>query len=204
MGNDQPLCKANDLDEIIEAFNPELHDSFIGYTQKKSLYKYLAAAGISINKFHRTLKKMDFINDKWIRHNCLFVVKWGNMDNRFIEVISFYNQHRVQSKLMNFILVLLKIVSEYYGVRREFISALLMGSLFGIGKYFNNFHSTWVRGFVSNKLHNQNISEQARKLVAHRVCIFDKGSARSVIDVDDPKDLDPIQKLLLLEKAKLE
>jgi CMP-N-acetylneuraminic acid synthetase len=202
MANDQPLCKAADLDEMIEAYNQELYDSLIGYTKKEDLNEYLAPAGVSINEFHRTLQINDFIDGEWMRHNCLFILKWGKMDKRLVEVISFYNQHRVQSKAINFILVFLKIISEYYGIGREIIRVLLMGCIFGVGKYFRNFHNSWIREFVARSLNNKKISECTKKLVEHRVSIFYKGSATSVIDIDEPKDIDPVQQLLLFEERR--
>lgn len=202
MANDQPLCKATDLDEMIEAYNQELYDSLIGYTKKEALNEYLASAGVSINEFHRTLRINDFINGEWMRHNCLFTLKWGKMDKRLVEVISFYNQHRVQSKAINFILVLLKIISEYYGMGREIIRVLLIACFFGVGKYFRNFHNSWIREFVARNLNNQNISECTKKLGEHRISIFDKGSARAVIDIDEPRDTNLAQQLLLFEERR--
>jgi len=200
MANDQPLSKATDLDHMIEAYNQELNDSLVGYTGKEVLYEYLARRRVSINDFHRTLRKNDFINGGWMRHNCLFILKWGKMDQRLMEVISFYNQHRVQSKVINFILILLKLVSEYYGMGDKIIRALLMACLFGIGKYFKNFHNSWIRDFVASNLNNKKISECTRNLVKNRISVLDNGSARPVIDIDQPKDVGPIQRLLFLEK----
>ncbi len=202
MANDQPLCKATDLDKMIEAYNQELYDSLIGYTKKEALNEYLAPAGVSINEFHRTLQINDFINGEWMRHNCLFILKWGKMDKRLVGVISFYNQHRVQSKAINFILVLLKIVSEYYGMGREIMRVLLMACFFCVGKYFKNFHNSWVGGFVASSLDNKKISECTKKLAGHRVSIFDKGSARPVVDIDEPKDINQVQRLLLFEERR--
>lgn len=202
MANDQPLCKTADLDEMIEAYNQELHDSLGGYTKKELLLEYLGRAGVSINEFHRTLRKNDFINGEWMRHNCLFILKWGKMDKRLIEIISFYNQHRVLSKVINFILVLLKIISVYYGMRKEIIRVLAMGCLFAIGKYFKNFHNSWIRGFVASNLNNRKISECTKNLIEHRVSIFYKASARPVIDIDEPKDIDPVHRLLLFEERR--
>lgn len=196
MGNDQPLCRAIDLDDMIEAYDQDLFDSLLGYTKRVVLDEYLARAGVSIKSFHRTLAINDFIDGSWMRHNCLFILKWGKMDDRLLEVVSFYNQHRIQSKLSNFVLVLLKIICKYYGKSPEIAAVLRMAAIFAIEKYFKSFHIPGLRDFVTRNVNRDTILECSRRLGGHRISIFSNGSARSVIDVDDPKDIAPILGLL--------
>lgn len=199
MGNDQPLCRAEDLDDLIENFDPDLHDSLISYTRQSVLRDYLNQANLSIEDFHYTLRKNDFINGDWMRHNCLYVLKWGKMDRRLTEVVSFYNQHRVQSKLINFILVIRKAAAAYRGKKPEVIRLLLLSFLFAVGKYFKNFRCRPIRNLVAHYLNNQKVLKFTGRLSGYRIFVFDRGSARPVIDVDARKDVLAAKKLLQYE-----
>jgi len=200
MGNDQPMCRAEDLDDIISAYNSEIHDTMIGYTKKERVVQYFEAHKMGIDSFHYTLRKNDFINGQWMRHNCLYVSKWGKMDRRLVNVISFYNQHRIQSKLLNFVSVFLKVISEYRNCGPEIIRVLLIGMLFGVGKYFNHFHSSRIQKLVANFLNNQKIPYFTHRLSGHKVSVFDNSSVMPLIDIDDPGDIKPVA--YLLEKDK--
>jgi len=203
MGNDQPLSLAADLDDMIEAYSKESCDSLIGYTKKAVLSGYLSRSCTSIGEFHSTLKKNDFIDGSWMRHNCFFVLKWGKMDDRLLDVISYYNQHRVQSKLPNFVLVLLRIISKYLGKGPEIANALRIAFFFAIGKYFKSFNNSRVRWLVTKNVNSGKIVECSGRLVGHKIAIFPDGTARSVIDIDDAKDVAPVSRLLSLRAEGL-
>jgi hypothetical protein len=202
MGNDQPLCRSRDLDTLIEDYDPESYDSLLGYTRKEVFEEYLSRVGVSLSEFHRTLRKNDFINGEWMRHNCLFVLKWGKMDNRLIEIISYYNQHRVQSKISNFVRVLLKILSEYRQMGLELFRALGLGCLFAVGKYFKNFNCPLVESLVVNTVSGPEIMERLRRLCGHRIYIYDRGFPGPLMDVDDPMDIHPIKRILEIEERE--
>jgi hypothetical protein len=196
MANDQPLCRASDLDKLIAVYDGSKYDTLIGYTLWDVLKGFLYEHGLKVNDFCHTLKKQDFYDGKWMRHNCLYVVKWAKTDERLSRVISFYHRHRVQSRIENFISVLIQIVSAYHKNYREILKFLFLGALFGIGKYFKNFGNNHVHHYVKQHLNNDQLIDITHRLIDHRLSVFYDCGPGPVIDIDDPKDIVTMRKLI--------
>jgi hypothetical protein len=77
---------------------------------------------------------------------------------------------------------------------------MYIASLFGVGKYFHNFHSSKVGGFVAKRADNRILEKFSKELAGYRVSIFDKGSPGAVLDIDEPKDLEPVRQIMRYEE----
>lgn len=200
MANDMPHCRQDDLDALIEAYNPAVCDTLAGYTKKGTLDDYLDGTGLSVENFHHTLGKNDFINGEWMRHNCLWVTKWSKLDDRLADFISYFNQHRYQSKMVNLMKVAAKLITTYLRLSREVFTAIGDCMLFVVGKYLDSFGSDKVRGLVTKRVNNETIRNDTGNLLGHRICIYDKSSARPLIDIDAPTDVPLIERIMEIKK----
>lgn len=196
MANDQPLCRAEDLDMLIAFYDGAKFDTLVGYTLWDVLSQFLESHGQSIGEFHYTLKKQDYFDGRWMRHNSLYVSKWGKMDQRAVHVISFYHRHRVQSKIVNFLSVLAVIADAYHDRLPEITKFLFLAGLFAVGKYCKGFGNRRIRNFISRRINNAELVDITGRLIDHRLFLFYQCTARPVIDMDAPKDISAIRKLL--------
>ena len=55
---------------------------------------------------------------------------------------------------------------------------------------------------MTSFLNNDRIIKLTDELTNHKIFIFDKGTAQSVIDVDDPNDIKAVERFLIYEKEK--
>ncbi len=197
-GNDVINLQSGYVDRMIADFNVDDHDVMIGFTKRKDLEEMLGYHGIPISQFHPTLEKNDFFNGEYSRHNGTFIAKWGKISPPMLEVISYFNTHRYQSKIKNYLGIIRKIGYEFRSERKALIQAITHFAIpFFIAKYMNNLGSRKVAELITPYVSNEMIGKMTNNLIGFRIYIRDKtDTPETVIDIDSPTDKVPIEKLL--------
>jgi hypothetical protein len=199
--NDVVLNSAYDLDDMLSKYDPLACDVMWGHTKKSVVDSFLEEAGLQVSDFHKTLQKNDFINGVRMRHNGLWIVKWGGFDRRTLDFITYCNQHRYQSKPINLLKVFGKFASSYLRPDASLANALGLGFLYVAGKYCEDIGKSSLCSLIARKVTGGNIARISCDLLGVRILIYDKCSARPVLDMDSASDVPLMEKLLLMKKV---